>query len=225
MFLGHFGVGLAAKPLQPRVSLGTLFLAAQLADLLWPTLLLLGVERVAIRPGLLAGSPFDFLYYPFSHSLLAQLLLGLALGLGYGLLQRNWRGALLVGLVVPSHWLLDLVVHRPDLPFYPGPSPKVGLGLWHSLPGTLVVELGLLAVGLWVYGRTTRPRNRRGRYVLWGLIAFLVLSYLGTELGPAPTSVKAMAWGGQLLWLSVALAYWADANRESVASEAAVGVA
>ena len=225
MFLGHFGVGLAAKPLQPRVSLGTLFLAAQLADLLWPTLLLLGVERVAIRPGLLAGSPFDFLYYPFSHSLLAQLLLGLALGLGYGLLQRNWRGALLVGLLVPSHWLLDLVVHRPDLPFYPGISPKVGLGLWHSLPATLVVELGLLAVGLWVYGRTTRPRNRRGRYVLWGLIAFLVLSYLGTELGPAPTSVKAMAWGGQLLWLSVALAYWADANREAVASGAAVGVA
>ena len=207
---------MAAKPLQPRVSLGTLFLAAQLADLLWPTLLLLGVERVAIVPGLLAGSPFDFLYYPFSHSLLAQLLLGLALGSAYGLIRGNWRGALLVGLVVPSHWLLDLVVHRPDLPFYPGPSPKVGLGLWHSLPGTLVVELGLLAVGLWVYVRTTRPRNRTGRYVLWGLIIFLVGSYLGTELGPAPTSVKAMAWGGQLLWLSVALAYWADANRESV---------
>lgn len=216
MFLGHFGVGMAAKPLQPRVSLGTLFLAAQLADLLWPTLLLLGVERVAIVPGLLAGSPFDFIYYPFSHSLLAQLLLGLALGSAYGLLRGNWRGALLVGLLVPSHWLLDLVVHRPDLPFYPGPSAKVGLGLWYSLPGTLVVELGLLAVGLWVYVRTTRPRNRRGRYVLWGLIIFLVGSYLGTELGPAPTSVKAMAWGGQLLWLSVALAYWADANRESV---------
>ena len=225
MFLGHFGVGLAAKPLQPRVSLGTLFLAAQLADLLWPTLLLLGVERVAIRPGLLAGSPFDFIYYPFSHSLLAQLLLGLALGLAYGLLRRNWRGALLVGLLVPSHWLLDLVMHRPDLPFYPGPSPKVGLGLWHSLPATLVIELGLLAVGLWVYVRTTRPRNRTGRYVLWGLIAFLLLSYLGSELGPPPTSVKAMAWGGQLLWLSVALGYWADANREPVASEAAVGVA
>lgn len=225
MFLGHFGVGLAAKPLQPRVSLGTLFLAAQLADLLWPTLLLLGVERVAIRPGLLAGSPFDFIYYPFSHSLLAQLLLGLTLGLAYGLLRRNWRGALLVGLLVPSHWLLDLVMHRPDLPFYPGPSPKVGLGLWHSLPATLVIELGLLAVGLWVYVRTTRPRNRTGRYVLWGLIAFLLLSYLGSELGPPPTSVKAMAWGGQLLWLSVALGYWADANREPVASEAAVGVA
>ena len=207
---------MAAKPLQPRVSLGTLFLAAQLADLLWPTLLLLGVERVAIVPGLMAGSPFDFIYYPFSHSLLAQLLLGLALGSAYGLIRGNWRGALLVGLVVPSHWLLDLVVHRPDLPFYPGPSAKVGLGLWHSLPGTLVVELGLLAVGLWVYVRATRPRNRTGRYVLWGLIAFLVLSYLGTELGPAPTSVRAMAWGGQLLWLSVALAYWADANRESV---------
>lgn len=216
MFLGHFGVGLAAKPLQPRVSLGTLFLAAQLADLLWPTLLLLGVERVEIRPGLLAASPFDFVYYPFSHSLLAQLALGLALGLAYGLLRRTWRGALLVGLLVPSHWLLDLVMHRPDLPLYPGSSPKVGLGLWHSLPATLIVELGLLAAGLGVYVRHTRPRNRTGRFVLWGLVAFLLLSYLGSELGPPPASVPALAWGGQLLWLTVALAYWADANREAV---------
>lgn len=214
MFLGHFGVGLAAKPLQPRVSLGTLFLAAQLADLLWPILLLLGVERVEIRPGLLAASPFDFVYYPFSHSLLAQLVLGLLLGLAYGLLRRNWRGALLVGLLVPSHWLLDLVMHRPDLPLYPGSSPKEGLGLWHSLPATLAVEFGLLAVSLWVYVRRTRPVNRTGRYVLWGLVAFLVLSYLGSELSPAPTSVKALAWGGQLLWLPVAFGYWVDANRE-----------
>ena len=216
MYLGHFGVGLAAKPLQPRVSLGTLFLAAQLADLLWPTLLLLNIERVAIRPGLMAASPFDFVYYPFSHSLLMQVALGLALGLLYGLVKKNWRGALLVGLLVPSHWLLDLVMHRPDLPLYPGLSPKEGLGLWHSLPGTLLVEFGLLAFGLWVYVRSTRPRNRTGRFVLWGLIAFLVLSYLGSELGPAPASVSALAWGGQLFWLPVVLAYWADANREMV---------
>jgi len=148
-----------------------------------------------------------------------QVVLGLTLGLAYGLLRRNWRGALLVGLLVPSHWLLDLVVHRPDLPLYPGTSPKEGLGLWHSLPGTFVVEFGLLAVGLWLYVRATRPRNRTGRFVLWGLIAFLVLSYLGSELGPAPASVPALAWGGQLLWLSVALAYWADANRDVVGSE------
>ncbi len=216
MFLGHFGVGFAAKPLQPRVSLGTLFLATQLADLLWPTLLLLGVERVEIKPGLMAASPFDFVYYPFSHSLLAQLLLGVALGLGYGLLRRNWRGALLVGLLVPSHWLLDLLMHRPDLPFYPGHSPEVGLGLWNYLPATLLLELVSLLAGLWVYVRRTQARTRAGRYGLWVLVALLVASYLGSELGPAPTSVAAIAWGGQLLWLFVGLGYWVDANREAV---------
>ena len=217
MFLGHFGVGFAAKPLQPRVSLGTLFLAAQLADLLWPTLLLLGLERVEIKPGLMAASPFDFVYYPFSHSLLAQLVLGLVLGLGYGLLRRNWRGALLVGLLVPSHWLLDLPMHRPDLPLYPGHSPLLGLGGWNHVLLTWVLELGLLAAGLAVYVRRTRPRNRTGRWALWGLVAFLVLSYIGSELSPAPSSVSAIAWGGQLLWLTVALGYWVDANREVVA--------
>ena len=213
MFLGHFGVALATKPLQPRVSLGTLFLATQLADLLWPTLLLLGVERVQIRPGLMAASPFDFIYYPFSHSLLALLLLGLLLGTTYGLIQRNWRGALLVGLVVPSHWLLDLVVHRPDLPLYLGSSPKVGLGLWNNLPATVALEVGLLALGLWQYAHTTRPRNRTGRFALWGLVVFLVVIYLGAAFGPPPTDVPALAWSSQALWLTVGLGYWVDANR------------
>ncbi|RZK37504.1 MAG: hypothetical protein EOO57_05450 [Hymenobacter sp.] len=218
MFLGHFGLALAAKPrqLQLRVSLGTLFLAAQLADVLWPTLLLLGVERVNIVPGLMAASPFDFAYYPFSHSLLAQVLLGAALGLGYGLLRRNWHGALLVGLLVPSHWLLDLPMHRPDLPLYFGFSPKEGLGLWNYPTATLLLELGLLAAGLWVYVRRTRPRTRAGRYGLWALGLLLVASYLGAEFAPPPASVPALAWSGQLLWLFVALGYWVDARREAV---------
>ena len=218
MFLGHFGAALAAKPLQPRVSLGTLFLAAQLADLLWPTLLLLGVERVQIQPGLLAASPFNFEYYPFSHSLLAQVVLGLALGLGYGLLRRNWRGALLVGLLVPSHWLLDLLMHRPDLPLYLGASPKLGLGLWHYLVPTLLLELGTLAAGVWVYVRRTRPRTPAGRYGLWALVALLAATYFSSELGPAPASVAGLAWGAQAMWLFVALGYWVDAKRVAVAS-------
>lgn len=213
MFLGHFGVALAIKPLQPRVSLGTLFLATQLPDLLWPTLLLLGVERVQIRPGLMAASPFDFIYYPFSHSLLAQLLLGLALGSVYGLIQHNWRGALLVGLLVPSHWLLDLVVHRPDLPLYLGASPKVGLGLWNNLPATLALEVGLLALGLWQYVRATQAQNRTGRFALWGLVVFLVVVYTGAAFGPPPSDVSALAWSSQALWLTVVLGYWVDANR------------
>lgn len=216
MFLGHFGLGLAVKPQQPPVSLGTLFLATQLADLLWPTLLLLGIESVEIRPGLLAASPLDFVYYPFSHSLLSQILLGIVLGIIYGLLRRNWRGALLVGLLVPSHWLLDLVVHRPDLPLYFGLSPKLGLGLWQNLPATLALELVVLAAGLWMYVRHTRSLNRTGRFALWGLIAFLVLVYVGSALGPPPASVSALAWSTQMLWVTVALGYWVDANREVV---------
>ena len=217
MFLGHFGLALATKPTQPRVSLGTLFLATQLADLLWPTLLLLGIERVEIHPGLMAASPFDFIDYPFSHSLVSQVLLGLLLGIIYGLRQRNWRGALLVGLLVPSHWLLDWVVHRPDLPLYPGSFPKQGLGLWNNLPATLILELGLFTVGMWLYGRATRAKNRTGRFALWGLVVFLVIVYLSAAFGPIPTNVSALAWGGQSLWLTVFWGYWVDANREKVA--------
>lgn len=147
---------------------------------------------------------------------MAQVALGLLLGLAYGLLRRNWRGALVVGSLVPSHWLLDLVVHRPDLPLYPGSSLKMVLSLWNSVPATLIVESGLLGIGLWLYVRHTRPRNRTGRIALWGLIAFLVVAYLSATFGPIPTEVSALAWSGQSLWLTVLLGYWVDANRETV---------
>ncbi|HEX6361785.1 MAG TPA: hypothetical protein VFZ93_02430, partial [Albitalea sp.] len=128
MFIGHFGVGFAAKRVAPAVSLGTLFLAAQFIDLLWPTLLLAGVERVEIRPG--ANPPLAFVHYPVSHSLVAVLgwaaLIG---GLHFGL-RRRLRAALVVGAAVLSHWVLDLLVHEPDLPLAPG-AARVGLGLWH----------------------------------------------------------------------------------------------
>ena len=214
MFLGHFGVGFGAKTLQPRVSLGTLFLATQLADLVWPTLLLLGVERVRIVPHFTATNAFDFVYYPFTHSLAGELVAGLLLGLAYWLLQRRGRDAVLVGLLVPSHWLLDVVVHVPDLPLYPGSSPLFGLGLWNQLALTQVVEFGLLSAGLWLYARRTRARNKVGRYGLVGLVAFLVLLHVGSLLSPPPASVGALGWSGQLFWLIVLLAYWVDHNRE-----------
>lgn len=214
MFLGHFGVGFGAKTLQPRVSLGTLFLAAQLADLGWPTLLLLGIERVRIVPHATAANALDFVYYPFTHGLVSELVAGLLLGLAYWLLRRNVPGAVLVGLLVPSHWLLDLVVHVPDLPLYPGPSPLFGFGLWNHLAMTQVVEFGLLGAGLWRYARRTTARNGAGRYGLVGLVAFLVLSHVASIFSPPPASVAALGWGGQLLWLAVLLAYWVDRNRE-----------
>jgi len=215
MFLGHFGVGFGAKKLQPSVSLGTLFLAAQLADLVWPTLLLLGVERVRIVPHITATNAFDFVYYPFTHSLVGELVAGLLLGLAYWLWRRNGPGAVLVGLLVPSHWLLDVVVHIPDLPLYPGASPLFGLGLWNQVALTQVLEFGLLGAGLWLYARQTKARNRAGRYGLLGLVAFLVLIHVGSLLSPPPASVGALGWSGQLFWLTILLAYWVDRNREA----------
>jgi hypothetical protein len=215
MFIGHFAVGFAARPLAPKASLGTLFLAAQLVDLLWPTLLLLGVERVRIEPGITAMTPLDFVHYPVTHSLLAVLGWGAALGLGYYALRRQRREALVLGLLVVSHWLLDVLVHRPDLPLYPGDSPLVGLGLWQSVPGTLVVELSWFVLGAGIYLRTTEARDATGRWALYGLVAFLLLIYAGNVLGPPPPSAGAIAWAGQAQWLLVAWAYWVNAHRSA----------
>lgn len=213
MFVGHFGVGLAAKAVAPRVSLGSLFLAAQLIDLLWPTLLLLGVERVRIAPGITAVTPLDFEHYPFTHSLAAVLLWGFLFGLAYLGLKRYPRGAIVLGALVVSHWLLDLVVHRPDLPLYPG-SAKVGLGLWDSVAGTLVVELAVFGLGAALYLRATRSRDRTGAWALWSFLGFLLLIHLGNLLGPPPPSVAAIAWVGQAQWLLVLWGYWIDRHRE-----------
>ena len=223
MFLGHFGVALGAKTQQPRVSLGTLFLAAQLADLVWLTLLLLGVERVNIVTHATAANALDFVHYPFTHSLLGEVVGGILLGLIYWLVRRNAKGALLVGLLVPSHWLLDLVVHQPDLPLFPGASPLLGWGLWNHLAITQVVEFALLGAGLWLYVWRTRARNGVGRYGLLELVAFLVLSHLASIFSPPPASVALIGWGGQLLWLPVLLAYWVDRNREAAAGAPATG--
>jgi hypothetical protein len=213
VFIGHFGAGLAAKALATRVSLGSLFLAAQLIDLLWPTLLLLGLERVRIAPGITAVTPLDFEHYPFTHSLAAVLLWGFLFGLAYLGLKRYPRGAIVLGALVVSHWLLDLVVHRPDLPLYPG-SAKVGLGLWDSVAGTLIVELAVFGLGAALYLKTTRSKDRIGAWALWSLLGFLLLVHLGNLLGPPPPSVTAVAWVGQAQWLLVLWGYWIDRHRE-----------
>jgi len=218
MFVGHFAVALAAKRLAPRVSLGTLFLAAQFIDLLWPTLLLLGVERVRIAPGITAMTPLDFVHYPVSHSLLAVLGWAGLFAVAHFALHRRRRDAIVLGLVVVSHWLLDVLVHRPDLPLYPGDSPLLGIGLWQSVPGTLAVELALFAGAVWVYLHATRAVDATGRWAILGLVTFLLALYLANVFGPPPPSVDAIAWAGHAQWLLVAWAYWADGHREPVAS-------
>ncbi len=215
MFIAHFGVGFGAKQIAPRVSLGTLFLAAQFLDLLWPTLLLLGLERVRIEPGITTVTPLAFEHYPISHSLLAVFGWAVLLGAIHFWLKRDRRAALVLGVLVVSHWLLDLIVHRPDLPLAPGSSTLVGLNAWSSLPLTLLLESSLFAAGVWLYARATTALNAAGRWGFYGLVAFLILVYAGNVFGAPPPNAQAIAWVGQAQWLLVLWAYWLDKHRHA----------
>ncbi|TGE20335.1 hypothetical protein E5K00_20235 [Hymenobacter aquaticus] len=213
MFIGHYGLAFGAKAAKPQLSLGILFMAVQLADLLWPTLLLVGAERVELLPS--AGQAVTFSHYPISHSLLMSGVWSVLLGLGYWMRRRDKPAALLLGLAVFSHWLLDVVVHGPDLPLFPGNSPLVGLGLWNNLLLSQVVEVPIFGAGLYLYLKRTQALNKTGRYALWSLVAFLLLVHFSNFFSPTPTSVTELGWLGQLMWLPVLWAWWADRNRAS----------
>jgi hypothetical protein len=214
MFIGHFAVAYAAKKASPRTSLGTLAFASQLPDILWPVFLLLGLERAAVAPGATAVTPLDFTSYPLSHSLLADVGWGLLLAGVYFILKKNRRGSLMIFLCVVSHWVLDVIVHRPDLPLYPGSHVLLGLGLWNSRVGTVAVEMAMFAAGILIYLDATRARDRKGIWSFWGLNVVLVAIYFANLFGPPPPSINAVAYvgiaGG---WLFVAWCAWIDRHR------------
>lgn len=213
MFIGHLAVGLLGKRAAPRTSLGVLLAAATWLDLVWPIFLLLGWERVRVDPGNTAFTPLAFDSYPISHSLLAVLGWSVAGAALYYAVRRYGFGAWTVGLLVLSHWVLDWLTHRPDLPLWPG-GPKTGMGMWHSVPLTMGVELLIFAVGLAVYVGTTRPRDAVGRWAFWGLIAFSLATYVGNVLGPPPPDARWLAWFALLGWIFPLWGWWADAHRE-----------
>jgi len=212
MFIGHYAVALAAKSKAKNVSLGTFVLAAQFLDLLWPVLLLLGVEHVRIAPGTTAFSPFDFYDYPISHSLAMSIAWSLLIGGFYYIFRKNTPGALVVGVCVLSHWILDFFTHRPDLPIAPGSSMYVGLGLWNSAPATIIVEGVFFLVGIILYVRTTRAIDAVGTYAFWAFVGFLAVSY-ALSIVNVPPNESSLGWGGLSLWLFVAWGYWIDRHR------------
>lgn len=217
MFIGHLAVAFGAKRVAPAVSLGTLLIACQLADLVWPVLVVTGIERVTVSPGATVVTPLDFVYYPYSHSLLAAVLWSAAFGGAYAVLRRVPAAVgVTLGLVVLSHWLLDVASHRPDMPLGFSSDVRIGLGLWQSRAATMAVEGLLFAAGVWLYRRTTRPRDRLGSWGLWLFVAFLLAIYAANLYGPPPPSGEAVAWSAFALWLLVAWGYWVDRHRAPI---------
>jgi membrane-bound metal-dependent hydrolase YbcI (DUF457 family) len=214
MFIGHYALALAAKKIAPQVSLGILFLACQLADMIWPNLVLLGIEALEVEPGITVMTPFNFVHYPYSHSLVALTLWSAIFGAVYALLRRSGtKAAIVIAVLVLSHWVLDVLTHRPDMPITLADSSRIGLGLWNFPVVAVPLELLLFAAGIWLYIRQTKPLNRQGSIGFWALMLFLLVVYAASLLGPPPPSATAVAWSGQALWLVIVWGFWVDHHR------------
>ncbi|HVZ79456.1 MAG TPA: hypothetical protein VHE12_01495 [bacterium] len=219
MFLGHYAVGFAAKKWAPKVSLGSLLIGALFLDLLWPLFLLMDLEHVRVSPGITRMVPFDFYDYPLSHSLFMTIAWSLLVGLVYLVFTRDGRGSCILGGLVASHWFLDLLVHRPDLPIWPADStnmaaPKVGLFIWNSMVGTLILEFGLLALGVWLYTMATKAKDRTGVLAFWGLVLFLAVMYVVDLRMTPPNNTNLLSLAGFSQLLMVAWGYWIDDHRK-----------
>jgi hypothetical protein len=215
MFIGHFGISFAAKKVAPKVSLTTLFLATQFVDFLWPFLLLLNIEKVAIVPGYTEANPLEFLYFPYTHSLLMGIVWGAVVGTIYWVFKKDKRDAVVVALCVLSHWFLDLIVHTADLPLTPFGDYKMGLGLWNHVAMTLTIETVLFLIGVYVYATFTKAKNKVGNWAFWGLVVFLLLFNFSNTFGPAPDSVMMLVVSFAILMgVILSLSYWVDKNRE-----------
>jgi hypothetical protein len=214
LFLGHYGLAFALKRAEPKLSLGTLFVAVQLADLLWGVFLLLGWEHARIVPDSVV--PLEFLDYPISHSLVALITWSVvAAALYYSWptrdTSRHWQAAALVGLAVLTHYPLDVLVHLRDLPLAGSDSPKLGLGLWNHPAAAMAAELGFLAIGVVIYVALRSHRHPVRPYRLAFLVVVLVGIHLASQYGPLPPSMTAVALGDLVFLLALAaLAGWAD---------------
>jgi len=209
------GLALASKRVQPRVPLAALVAATFALDVLWPVFVLAGVEVVRIDPGNTAFTPLDFASYPWSHSLLMAAMWGTAAGLVARRTLRVARAGLVIGALVVSHWVLDLIVHRADLPVWPG-GPRVGLDLWNSVPGTLLVEGALFLAGIVIYARTCPARDAIGRWAYWALMLVLAGAWVSGPFSPPPPGATAVAVVGLAFALLVLpWVVWIERHRAS----------
>ena len=213
MFIGHFAVAMAAKKAAPKASLGTLVLASQLVDFIWPVMLILGIEHVKVSPGITTVNPFDFYDYPITHSLIGAIGWSVILGAFYFYIKRDIRTSIILFLCVFSHWILDFLTHRPDLPLGFSGSKFFGLGLWNSLSGTIVVEGGLFVIGTAIYLNATKANDKAGIYGFWSLIVILLVIYAGNLIGSAPPNEAIIGYLGLVFWLFIPWAYWIDRHR------------
>lgn len=225
MFLGHYGIGFALKRAEPKLSLGTLFIATQLLDLLWGIFVLLGWEHADIVPGYTAITPLEFTDYPISHSLVGALVWGVVAAAAYYSwptrdTSRHWQASLIVGLAVFSHYPLDVLVHVPDLPLLGNESAKLGLGLWNNRAATLALEALVFGTGLALYltRRSHRHPVRAGRVLV--VVLLLLATYVASTFGPLPPSMTVVAVSVIVLVLAMGvLGAWAD--RRATADELA----
>lgn len=215
MFLGHYAVGLAAKKIAPQSSLGALIAAPILLDLLWPIFLLIGWEHVSVEPNQNQFLRLRFDFYPISHGLVAVIGWATLYAAVYFGVTRYVTGTIVIWLGVLSHWVMDLIVHRPDLQLYVT-SRAYGLGLWNRRWITIAVEVVLLAVAVWLYERQTRADDRVGLFGYLGFVFFLMLAYGAMLIGPPPSSVKKLALITLISWLMIPWAWWFDRHRTPV---------
>jgi membrane-bound metal-dependent hydrolase YbcI (DUF457 family) len=215
MFIGHLAVGFASKRVTPKASLGVLMAAPMALDLLWPLFLLAGWEQVRIDPGNTAFTPLDFVSYPYTHSLAMSVVWAALFALIYWAVTRYTAGAFVIAAGVVSHWILDYVTHRPDLPLYPGGTERLGLELWNSVAGTIAIESVMFAAAVWIYVSSTRARDRIGSYGFWAFVVFMLITYFGNAFGSPPPSAALVARLGLAIWLIPLWAWWFDRHREA----------
>jgi hypothetical protein len=206
MFVGHYGVSFAMQPAGRRVPLWVWFIAVQWLDVVWSILVLFGVEKLRIVPGFTQANALDLYYMPFTHGLPGSILLSLIFGGIVALFTAGNRvkTVMLVSAASFSHWVLDLIVHTPDLPLY-GNSAKVGFGLWQNVALSFPLELVTLLIGALMYARARKYKSAKSRYVFWGFVALLAVVQVGANFGPPPSSPQTMAISAFVLYVVLAL--------------------